>query len=60
MACFAFDKDSIFAFNGGRKHMKDAGVKDHTYVANWIMEMVRRQGQVEQAKLMEEFFHHDA
>ena len=56
MACFAFDKDSIFAVNGGRQHMKEAGIKDHSYVAAWIAEMVCRQGQVEQAKLLKEFF----
>ena len=60
MACFAFDKDSIFAVNGGEKHMKDAGIKDPSYVASWITEMTRRHGQDEQAKVLEEFFLHIA
>ena len=57
MACFTFDKDSIFASSDGPKQMAEAGIKDASFVALWTHEQLNRLGLQSLARSLNEFFH---
>lgn len=57
MACFTFDKDSIFASGDGSKYMAEAGIKSASYVASWTQEQLNRLGLQSLAKSLNEFLH---
>ena len=56
MACFTFDKDSIFAVSDGPQLMAQAGVKGASFVASWTHEQLNRLGLQSLAKSLNEFF----
>ena len=57
MACFTFDKDSIFATGDGSKYMAEAGIKSASFVALWTHEQLNRLGLQTLAKSLKEFLH---
>ena len=57
MACFTFDKDSIFASSDGPRLMAKAGIEDASFVASWTREQLNRLGLQSLAKSLREFFH---
>jgi len=57
MACFTFDKDSIFAGSDGPKLMAEAGIEGASFVASWTQEQLNRLGLQSLAESLHEFFH---
>ena len=57
MACFTFDKDSIFASSDGPRLMAKAGIEDASFVASWTQEQLNRLGLQSLAESLREFFH---
>ena len=56
MACFTFDKDSIFASSDGPRLMAKAGIEDASFVASWTREQLNRLGLQSLAESLREFF----
>ena len=56
MACFTFDKDSIFASSDGPRLMAGAGIEGASFVASWTREQLNRLGLQSLAESLHEFF----
>ena len=57
MACFTFDRDSIFASSDGPWLMAKAGIEGASFVSSWTQEQLDRLGLQSLAESLREFFH---